>query len=189
MARCGPRRSRTWYGSVPARGAPTQSDLRQARAELLSRDDIRGAELRAQLTLLTDEWLAALLGDEAGVALVCVGAYGRREPAAGSDLDLVLLHRGRKDIKALAERLWYPIWDTGIGLDHSVRTVSEAVEVADGNLSAMSGVLELRHVGGDQGLTAELSERAHARWRATAKRRLPELAQVGRERAERFGEI
>ncbi|BEP16552.1 [protein-PII] uridylyltransferase [Acidothermaceae bacterium B102] len=171
------------------RGAPTQSDLRQARAELFARSDVRGAELRAQLTQLTDNWLVELLGHEADVALVSVGAYGRREPAVGSDLDLVLLHRGRKDIKALAERLWYPIWDTGIGLDHSVRTLSEALDVADGNLSAASGLLELRHVAGDPVLCAELSDRAHQRWRAAARRRLPELAEVARERAERFGEI
>jgi [protein-PII] uridylyltransferase len=141
------------------------------------------------LTVLTDEWLIELLGDERDVALVCVGAYGRREPAAGSDLDLVLLHRGRKDIKALAEKLWYPIWDTGIGLDHSVRTVSEALDVADGNLSAASGLLELRHVAGDPVLCAELSDRAHQRWRAAARRRLPELAEAARERAVRSGEI
>jgi [protein-PII] uridylyltransferase len=188
-ARSGRSRSRTWSGSVPGRGAPTPSDLRRARAELFARDDISGAALRAQLTVLTDDWLDRLLGADNDVALAAVGAYGRREPAVGSDLDLVLLHRGRKDIKALAERLWYPIWDTGIGLDHSVRTVSEAVEVADGNLSAMSGLLELRHVAGDPTLTAELSERAHGRWRATARRRLPELAAAGRERADRFGEI
>ena len=102
----------------------------------------------------------------------------------------MLLHRGRKDIKGLAERLWYPIWDTGIGLDHSVRTVSEALDVADGNLSAASGMLELRHVAGDPALCAELSDRAHQRWRAAARRRLPELAEVGaRAAAERSGEI
>ena len=145
--------------------------------------------MRSQLTVITDEWLDALLGKETDVALVCVGAYGRREPAAGSDLDLVLLHRGRKDIATLADKLWYPIWDTGIGLDHSVRTVAEALEVADGNLSAASGLLELRHVAGDATLCAELSDRAHQRWRAAARRRLPELAEVVRERADRFGEI
>jgi [protein-PII] uridylyltransferase len=150
---------------------------------------VRGADLRAQLTELTDRWLVALLGDEPSVALVCVGAFGRREPAAGSDLDLVLLHRGRKDIKVLAERLWYPIWDTGIGLDHSVRTVSEALDVADGNLEVASGLLELRHVAGDPTLCGELSDRAHQRWRAAARRRLPELAEAVRARAERSGEI
>jgi [protein-PII] uridylyltransferase len=175
--------------SARAKGAPTPSDLRRARADLLARDDLRGAALRGALTALTDEWVETLLGDEPDVAVVCVGAYGRREPAAGSDLDLVLLHRGRKDIKALAERLWYPIWDTGIGLDHSVRTVSEALDVASGNLSAASGLLELRHIAGDPALCAELSDKAHQRWRSSAKRRLPELAQVVRARAERFGEI
>ncbi|MGH9181514.1 MAG: hypothetical protein ACRDY5_07360, partial [Acidimicrobiales bacterium] len=70
-----------------------------------------------------DRWLAGLLGPEDGVALVAVGGLGRRELCPGSDLDLVLVHRDRRDMRAVAERLWYPIWDAGLGLDHSVRTV------------------------------------------------------------------
>ena len=46
-----------------------------------------------------------------------------------------------------------------------MRTVSEAVEVADGNLSAASGLLELRHVAGDPTLTAELQRAGPPRWR------------------------
>ena len=54
---------------------------------------------------------------------MAVGGYGRRELCPGSDLDVALVHRGVKDVKAVAERVWYPVWDAGLGLDHSVRTV------------------------------------------------------------------
>src|SRR5690349_3633481 len=79
------------------------------------------AALRAALVDLHDFWLAsrcAAIGLSDRAALVAVGALGRRELAPYSDLDLVLLHDGRKDVDRLAERLWYPLWDAGVGLDH-----------------------------------------------------------------------
>ena len=77
---------------------------------------------RARRVTETDRWLASLLGEQASVALVAVGGYGRRELLLGSDLDVVLLHDGRPDISALADRIWYPVWDSGTRLDHAVRT-------------------------------------------------------------------
>ena len=61
----------------------------------------------------------------AGCALVAVGGYGRRELAPYSDLDVVLVHRDDVDLGDAAEKLWYPIWDSGARLDHAVRTPSE----------------------------------------------------------------
>src|SRR3954468_19242679 len=110
--------------------------MRSERAALLA-SGATGADLRSALVELYDGWLSELFGDHGpGVALVAVGGLGRRDPAPGSDLDLVLVHDGRSDIAALADKLWYPIWDTGIGLDHSVRTVEEAVAVARADLKA-----------------------------------------------------
>jgi [protein-PII] uridylyltransferase len=64
-----------------------------------------------------------MLGAEPGVALVAVGGYGRKELLPGSDLDVLLLHEGRDDIARVADRTWYPVWDSGAHLDHAVRTV------------------------------------------------------------------
>jgi [protein-PII] uridylyltransferase len=145
------------------------------------------------LVAAADDWLTGLLGDPGpGIALVAVGAYGRQEPALGSDLDLVLIHDGKqnsKDIAALADRVWYPVWDSGIGLDHSVRTIPEAISVADTDLKAAMGLLDARHVAGDEALTAELITQVRARWRAKAASRLPELAEAVAERERLNGEV
>ena len=77
---------------------------------------------RVRRSAETDRWLASLLGAEPGVALVAVGGYGRRELLPGGDLNVLLLHDGRKGIAAMADRIWYPIWDSGTPLDHAVRT-------------------------------------------------------------------
>ena len=52
------------------------------------------------------------------------GGYGRRELAPYSDLDVVLVHEDDVELGEAGERVWYPIWDSGARLDHSVRTVS-----------------------------------------------------------------
>jgi [protein-PII] uridylyltransferase len=133
--------------------------------------------------------LRSLLGDEPSVALLAVGSYGRGDAAPFSDLDLVLIHKGRKDIKQVADRLWYPIWDRGIGLDHSVRTVKEALAVADSDLKAMLGLLDARPIAGDHALAIEVRERATEQWRKKAKRWLPVLRDSMAERHARYGEV
>nr|WP_049807303.1 [protein-PII] uridylyltransferase [Pseudofrankia inefficax] len=155
--------------------------------------DLVGAPLRAALTDRADAALRALFGNPGpGLALIAVGGYGRREPAFGTDLDLVLVHDGKRGSDALAtiaDGIWYPVWDAGVGLDHSVRTVEQAVSVADGDLKAALGLLEARLVVGDEALAARLVEALRTRWRARAHRRLPELAEFQAERARRVGEV
>ncbi len=167
-------------------------ELRAARAALLG-DGLAGRPLRDAFVDLYDGWLADVLTAAAGpdpdVALVAVGGLGRREPAPYSDLDLVLLHRGRQGVKAVADAVWYPVWDAGVGLDHSVRTVAEALAVGRDDLKAALGLLELRHLAGDRALSAELREAAYAGWRQSAPRRLPELRAATLARWRTAGEL
>ncbi|MFI0450525.1 [protein-PII] uridylyltransferase [Actinomadura sp. 6N118] len=123
------------------------------------------------------------------VALIAVGSHGRRELTPGGDLDLVLLHRGRPDVAEVADRVWYPIWDSGMRLDHSVRTVDEARSVARTDMKAALGLLSARRIAGDQVLVDELRAAVLADWRADARRRLAELAEMCRERWETQGEL
>ncbi|UQI47660.1 [protein-PII] uridylyltransferase [Streptomyces sp. HU2014] len=177
--------------------ATTASDPRPdgyaaARLRLLHQGALTGPPRRAALARLTDQWLAALLGEARGVALVAVGGYGRGELSPRSDLDVMLLHDGSADaskIAAVADRVWYPVWDMGLALDHSVRTPAEARKTAAGDLKVHLGLLDARHLGGDDRLTAALRATAYADWRAQAPLRLPELRELGEERARRQGEL
>ena len=144
---------------------------------------------RARRSAETDRWLASLLGAEAGVALVAVGGYGRRELLPGSDLDVLLLHDGRPGIAAMADRIWYPIWDSGTRLDHAVRTTAEARRVARTDLKVVLGLLYARHVAGDPDLTNALRLGALEDWRASAGTRLAELQALHVERTQRSGEL
>jgi [protein-PII] uridylyltransferase len=125
------------------------------------------------------------------VSLVAVGGYGRGELSPRSDLDLLLLHDGSdpKAVAALADRLWYPVWDLGLALDHSVRTPAEARKTAGEDLKVHLGLLDARHLAGDLGLTAGLRTAVLADWRNQAPKRLPELQELCAERAERQGEL
>ncbi|MCQ0019872.1 [protein-PII] uridylyltransferase [Actinomadura madurae] len=124
-----------------------------------------------------------------GVALVAVGSHARRELTPGGDLDLVLLHRGLAGVAALADRVWYPVWDSGTRLDHSVRTVHEARTVARGDMKAALGLLSARRIAGDHALVDELRAAVLTDWRADAPARLTELSAMCRDRWEAQGEL
>jgi [protein-PII] uridylyltransferase len=177
----------------------TQSDgesLEQVRAGVLRRPGLVGAPFRQALTAAYDDWLRQLLeripqakaGGTDGLAIIAVGGLGRREPAPYSDLDLVLLHQGRRDIRALADEIWYPIWDGGIGLDHSVRTPDEALTVAKQDLKALLSLLDLRHIAGDVSVSGPLRDRVYEQWRASAPKRVNELRELTEVRWRIAGE-
>src|SRR6266536_2681749 len=144
---------------------------------------------RARRTTQVDRWLAGLLGAEPDVALVAIGGYGRREMLPRSDLDVLLLHGGRDDIAGIADRIWYPVWDSGAELDHAVRTVPQARRVARTDLKVALGLLSARHVAGDPDLTERLRAGALEDWRAAAPARLAELHAAHDERARVSGEL
>ncbi|MET9828267.1 [protein-PII] uridylyltransferase [Streptomyces sp. NPDC006385] len=166
-----------------------------ARLRLLTEGARSGPPRRSALADLTDDWLTGLFAAGAeglrGVSLVAVGGYGRGELSPRSDLDLLLLHDGgdNKAVSALADRIWYPVWDLGLALDHSVRTPAEARKTAGEDLKVQLGLLDARHIAGDLGLTAGLRTAVLADWRNQAPKRLPELQELSAERAERQGEL
>jgi [protein-PII] uridylyltransferase len=172
------------------------TDLVKARAALLTGNPrqrrLPAEALRAALADLYEFWLAsraASVGFGPGTALVAVGALGRRELAPYSDLDLVLLHDGRREVGKLADALWYPLWDAGIGLDHSVRTVGQAMQVAATDLRAALGLLEARLIVGDPGLFTAMDTVVRQAWRIGIRSRLEELAESAQERWRRRGDI
>ncbi|NEE01956.1 [protein-PII] uridylyltransferase [Phytoactinopolyspora halotolerans] len=175
--------------------SPEAARFAALRRAVIDDDRLGAARRRSTLSGLADAWLARffdLLPDAArrDVAVVAVGGYGRQELLPGSDLDvLLLLGDGVDDPAPVAEQLFYPVWDAGVPLDHSVRTVGEALDMARGDLKVALGLIDARQVAGDAALTETLVAEVRADWRRAAGRRLPLLAQACRERAEQHGEL
>ena len=182
--------------------APGVRDLRVERLDLatsLTGTTSDGTARRRQVSALVrrrlvELWDEATAGqDMTGVALGAVGSVGRGDASPVSDLDLLLVHEGRgrsaEDLSALAQQLWYPIWDAGLDLDHSVRSLAQCRQVASKDLPAAVGLLDLQHVAGDPVVIARATSALLEDWRAAARRRLPELIASTRQRAERHGEL
>lgn len=177
-----------WSGYVRANEGPTRSD----RAALLARPDLDGPRRRAALTSSYDGWLAGLvphLPDLPRVALVAVGGLGRKEPSPYGDIDLLLLHSGQDFVGELADQIWYPVWDAGLSLDHSVRTVAEAIEVAGDDLKVAAGLLDARHIAGDPDLSSALLAAVREGWRSKAAQRLADLRRSSEQRWDAHGEV
>ncbi|HET7661226.1 MAG TPA: [protein-PII] uridylyltransferase [Oryzihumus sp.] len=136
---------------------------------------------------------ATTAGRFEGVALASVGSLARGDGGPLSDYDLVLLHYGRSlsegEVTELADRVWYPIWDGGAKLDHSVRTVNQCRQVAAADLSAAVGLLDLTWVAGDREVVQAASATLAHDWRANARRRLPELVESLETRHRRHGDL
>ncbi len=174
------------------------SDLSAAVAQLLGGGmrHLDSAALRNALRDLYDFWLttkAAEIGVTAtsGFAIVATGGLGRGELAPYSDLDLTLVHDGMPgdDVRRVAESLWYPLWDANIRLDHSVRTVPEALQVASEDLSVGLAMLHARHIAGDAELSSLLISGARRQWRTGIASRYDELVADTEARWHRSGQI
>lgn len=101
---------------------------------------------------------------EAGLAVVALGGYGRRELCPFSDIDLMLLYRPEEQprVEAVAETLFYPLWDAALELGHGARTVDECLDVAAESVELLTSFFQARLLVGDQRLFRELLDRLHS---------------------------
>ncbi len=163
------------------------------REDILQDESLGGLAFCQAYTTRIDHWLRQLYlsatGAPEGVALVAVGGFGRQELCPHSDLDLLLLHDQRVDVAAIAERLWYPIWDSGLKLGHATPTVKEALRLADEELDCATAYLDTRLIAGDPSLAEELLRHARAQWRRGASRWLPDLRDALQQRTVTPGEV
>ncbi|MCW2690054.1 MAG: (protein-PII) uridylyltransferase, partial [Mycobacterium sp.] len=184
---------------APAAGSSRPaSDLAAASEQLLSGGPrhLDSAALRDALLDLHEFWLTAKANEigvtpTSGFAIVATGGLGRRELQPYSDLDLTLLHDNMpaEIVSQVADLLWYPLWDANIRLDHSVRTVPEALQVAGEDISAGLAMLEARHIAGDADLSALLIGGARRQWRTGIGSRFEELVEHAQARWQRSGQI
>lgn len=95
------------------------------------------------------------------MAVVAVGGYGRGELAPFSDIDLLFLlpYKATPNTEQVVEWMLYMLWDLGLKVGHSTRSVDECIRQAKGDITIRTALLEARYVSGDGALFAELKKR------------------------------
>jgi [protein-PII] uridylyltransferase len=121
----------------------------------------QGSEIAAAYAFLTDQILRTAWDHVAATAppgepilLMAVGGYGRGEMALHSDVDIAFVTAGLPSAPAAAfiEALLYLLWDLGLKLGHSTRSLDETVAAASGDHTVRTALLEARYLWGDEGL-------------------------------------
>src|SRR5450830_1171060 len=96
-----------------------------------------------------------------GTALVGVGGYGRGELFPYSDVDLLILLQQSPDAatQEKLEELVQLLWDLGLEIGHSIRTVDECLVESRADITVQTSLLEARLVAGDELLFDQLQTR------------------------------
>jgi [protein-PII] uridylyltransferase len=93
------------------------------------------------------------------LALIALGGYGRGELNPFSDIDVMLLHKGTKEIsphlEEMVEQVLYLLWDSGFKVGHSTRSIKEAIAEANRDMRTKTAMLESRFLAGDAELARE----------------------------------
>ena len=98
------------------------------------------------------------------LTLLAVGGYGRGELAPFSDVDIAFLtpYKQTAWTEQVIESMLYTLWDLGLKVGHSSRSLDEMIRMAKGDLTIRTALLESRYVWGDQPLYDEASVRFQA---------------------------
>ena len=148
------------------------------RSDVIADTSVGGLEACRALSDATDRMLRGIFDDAVAgekkadrIALLAVGGYGRRELAPFSDLDVLLVHDGVKNIADVASRIWYPIWDAGLKLGHAVRTPKETLSLCTTDLDTATSLVTARFLAGNESLASEVIAGAADSWRRAMDRR------------------
>ncbi len=158
------------------------------RAGLFASGDAAG-RLAARTCSVESLILAAHAAHLAGVApslaVLAVGGFGRRELFPHSDIDVLLLvdsdslaRPAREGLSAFQRELW----DAGLRLSHSVRTVRECCELHEQNVELSISLLDERFLAGDPALYDRLRQRLPKFLRAERAGLVRHLCRLARSR-------
>jgi [protein-PII] uridylyltransferase len=171
-------------GARPAIVAALRLALDTGRAELgrrLLEAPSAGHEVTAGFSFLIDQLLRVIhdyvtthlypvpnATKAERLAILAVGGYGRAEMAPHSDVDVAFITPGRRApwCEQVIETMLYLLWDLGLKVGHSSRTVGDTIRMAKDDLTIRTALLESRLVWGEQALYEELRTRF---WNEVAK--------------------
>jgi [protein-PII] uridylyltransferase len=145
--------------------------LETHRLKMLHRAGAGGREICRARAAILDALLRSLwqtaqasLSDQGrkefpSLALVAIGGYGRGELNPHSDIDFMFLHSGQVAasrpmplFSRIIDGVLYPLWDIGLKVGHSVRTIDDSVKVANSDMQSKTSLIEARLIVGDEAL-------------------------------------
>jgi [protein-PII] uridylyltransferase len=104
------------------------------------------------------------------LALVAIGGYGRAELNPHSDVDFMVLHDGQvaatrplPHLSRLIDGVLYPLWDMGLKVGHSVRSIEDSVKAANADMQSKTSLIEARLITGDEALFQKFQKTLVAR--------------------------
>ncbi len=105
-------------------------------------------------------WRLCFAGHDDEMALLAVGGYGRGELHPCSDIDILILLRHDDAVRLQEgfERFLTSLWDVGLEIGHSIRTVEECVTAAVEDITIATNLMESRLLAGSQGLLYTLQQ-------------------------------
>jgi [protein-PII] uridylyltransferase len=179
--------------------------LAQERAKLKEQHDARspGIQVCTRLSDMLDHVvlelyesaLAELAPDENSplrreIALVAHGGYGRRDVAPFSDVDLMILQGpgASEEVAALARRLLHDLFDVGLILGQSVRTVHDACKMALKDATIFTSLVESRHLAGSEALYDRFKHKFQRTARRHWRKLVGDIERSREEERNQFGE-
>ena len=143
-----------------------REQLREGRRSIVSNypQDPKPERLLKRLRQFTDQVMVSAWKNfsmPANTALVAVGGYGRGELFPYSDVDLLVLLPSAPDdaLRDKLEQLVQMLWDLGLEIGHSIRTVDECLTESAADITVQTSLLEARLICGNRTLFNTLREK------------------------------
>lgn len=117
-----------------------------------------------QLAIITDRhlrkiWKSCLIPEN--LCLIAVGGYGRAQLYPYSDVDILILLPNATDqiVQAKIESLISLFWDIGLDVGHSVRTITECVQLSTEDITIQTNLIESRLITGNRNLYHQFTKK------------------------------
>jgi len=110
--------------------------------------------------ILREAWRQFSWSDKADIALLAVGGYGRGELHPYSDIDLLILldNNDQELFREPIEGFLMLLWDIGLEVGQSVRSVAQCAEEAAADLTIITNLMESRTIAGPEHLRERMQE-------------------------------